>query len=191
MEAPKKNILISGPPGSGKSTLLMEIVRELERRGVSVRGIMCPEIRIGRSRWGFKVVSYPDGVEEILASVNIREGPRVSKYGVNIEGFERVGVSAILDAVRSPDVSVILIDEIGKMELFSRKFRGAVSEALNSQKVVLGVLGRVNDPLVKNIRRRNDTLVIELWRGMTAAERRSIKERILGLIMRVLSKRTT
>ena len=91
----KKNIFISGPPGSGKSTLLMSVVRELESKEIHVKGIICPEIRRGGSRWGFKVVVYPDGNEEILASVEITSGPKVSKYRVNVEGFERVGVKAI------------------------------------------------------------------------------------------------
>mgnify|MGYP000108934804 FL=1 len=181
-----KNIFITGPPGSGKSTLLMGIVRELEARNIRVRGIVCPEVRRGRSRWGFRVVVYPDGVEEVLASVDIRSGPRVSKYRVNVNGFEKVGVVALEDSLRNPDVRVILIDEIGKMELFSRRFRDVVVRILDSDKVVLGVLGRVRDPLVSSIRRRRDTLIVELSYGMSDEDRVLVKERILDSILSVV-----
>ena len=37
----------------------MDIVKDLERHGYRIRGILCPEVRIHGRRWGFKVVVYP------------------------------------------------------------------------------------------------------------------------------------
>ncbi len=182
-----KNIFITGPPGSGKSTLLMDIVKELEKRGIRVRGIICPEIRRGKYRWGFKVIVYPDGQEEILASVEIKHGPRVSKYRVNINGFERVGVRALQDSLEDPKIQVLLIDEIGKMELFSNKFRNIVIKILNSNKIVLGVLGRTSDPIVSRIKSRKDVLIIDLSYDTAHQQKDSIKKRIVSDIVSMLS----
>ncbi len=181
-----KNIFISGPPGSGKSTLLMDIVKDLERHGYRIRGILCPEVRIHGRRWGFKVVVYPEGDEEILASIEIRRGPRVSKYGVNIVGFERVGVGALRVALEDPDVDIVIVDEIGKMELFSEGFRSVILSLLNSDKIIIGVLGRVRDPLVYSIKRRRDTKIFELSRGMDNASRSKLRKQIVKMVIDIL-----
>ena len=183
-----KNIFISGPPGSGKSTLLMKIVKDLETRGYRIRGILCPEIRIHGRRWGFKVVVYPDGDEEILASVEIRGCPRVSKYGVNVSGFEKIGVSALRRALEDLNTHIVIVDEIGKMELYSSEFRNVVSLLLDSDKIVLGVLGRVRDPFVYSIRRRRDTKVFDLERGMNDLSRDKLRRHIIDIIIDALKK---
>ena len=96
---------------------------------------------------------------------------------------------AIEDALERRDVRVVLIDEIGKMELFSKRFRNVVRKALDSDKVVIGVLGRARDPLVYAIRNRDDTLVIELPRHASKNQREKIKQSILDAIFSALERR--
>ncbi|MCR8471794.1 MAG: nucleoside-triphosphatase [Candidatus Korarchaeota archaeon] len=174
-----KNIFIAGPPRSGKSTLLMSILEDLQKDKIRISGIICPEIRVSGKRWGFKVKVYPEGPEEILASVEIQSPYRVSKYGVNIGGFERIVENYLMKMLKDPNVQVLLIDEIGKMELLSKKFRSFVEEALNSPKLVVGVLGYVDDPLVLSIRRRKDTVVYTITYQSSEIQRKEIRRKIL------------
>ena len=183
-----KNIFVTGPPRSGKSTLIMDISKKLLELGIEIRGIICPEIRISGRRWGFKVVVYPDGPEEILASIEIRSPYRVSKYGVNIAGFEKIVEEHLSKTLHDPQTKVILIDEIGKMELMSKKFRNFVEKALNSEKPILGVLGRIRDPIVQHIQHRKDTIIYTITREQTKNQRQTIKQKILKTILRYLGQ---
>lgn len=131
------NIFITGPSGCGKSTIIREIVEEMDLR---VKGISTPDIREGRRRVGFKLIDLKSGEEGILAHVNQSEGPRLSKYRVNMEDLERFTETSLRDI--SPGTGLIVIDEIGTMELFSDKFEEAVIKLLNSDIPVLGVLHR-------------------------------------------------
>ncbi len=79
-----------------------------------------------------------DSEEVILAHVDIHSPYRVSKYGVNIDGLEQVGVPALHKAAQQCEL--VIIDEIGKMELFSAKFREAVSQIIDSGKRILGTV---------------------------------------------------
>ncbi len=88
-------------------------------------------------REGFRLVTI-DGEDAILAHVNISSPYRVSKYGVDIDALERVGVMALHKAAQQRDL--VVIDEIGKMELFSAKFREAVYQLIDSNKRVLGTI---------------------------------------------------
>ncbi|MEX0568708.1 MAG: NTPase [Candidatus Njordarchaeota archaeon] len=179
-----KNIFLTGKPGSGKSTLLIQIAEELRTRGLKIKGIICPEIRIKGKRWGFKVIVYPTGEEEILASIKIKTGPKISKYGVNISGFEKIGVKALSEALEDPNIDIIIIDEIGKMELLSEKFIKTTRKILNSPKITIGVLGMTPHPLVKEIRTRQDTIIINIKRETTPKERNQIKKKIIETILK-------
>jgi nucleoside-triphosphatase len=87
-----------------------------------------------------------------------RAGPQVGKYHVNLADLEAVGAKAIAEATENCLVAVV--DEIGPMELFSQKFKAAVKSALESDKVVLGVVhAKAKDPLITEAKRREDTEV--------------------------------
>lgn len=134
------NIFLSGKPGCGKSTVLMKIIELLKQKGLKVRGFVTPEIRKGSKRLGFSVKDVYSGEEGTLASVELKTGPRLGKYRVDVESFERVALNALDFAVKECDFCCI--DELGKMEFFSKKFKEKIYEILNSDKKVIACLHR-------------------------------------------------
>jgi nucleoside-triphosphatase THEP1 len=75
----------------------------------------------------------------------------VGKYGVDTVGFEEF--LETLDLL-NPDVELIVIDEIGKMELFSTRFRSLVRDALNSDKQVLASIPLKGNEFIREIKQR-------------------------------------
>jgi len=126
--------LLTGRPGTGKTSIIRQV---LAGSKVKAGGFYTEEIRSHGIRQGFRLVTL-DGQTAILAHVDIRSPHRVSKYGVDIASLERVGVSALLRATK--ESSLIVIDEIGKMELFSDNFRNTVFQIINSGQRVLGTI---------------------------------------------------
>ncbi|MBD3184894.1 NTPase [Candidatus Poribacteria bacterium] len=154
-----KNILITGNPGVGMTTLIHETISKLN---ILAGGFYTAEIRDDNNkRWGFKIISL-DGQEEVMASVDIVSSRKVSKYGVNPEAVDRIGVTAIEKAVAENDL--VVIDEIGRMELISKLFRKAVFSALDSPKPVLGTIAIKETNASRKIKERQDTKVIRLTR---------------------------
>ena len=131
-------IFLTGRPGSGKSTVLMKVIDRLKAIGLKVGGITTPEIRIEGRRMAFKVVDLSSGEEGTLASSNQPTGPRVGRYRVNIPDFERVALPALSFALKECDV--LCLDELGKMEFFSSKFKQKVDEILRSVKPIIAVI---------------------------------------------------
>ncbi len=125
---------MTGKPGTGKTALIKEA---LARTKVEAGGFYTEEIRTGGIRQGFKIVTL-DGQEAILAHVSISSPYQVSKYKVDIDALDRVGVSALRQALKESDL--IVIDEIGKMELLSPRFKEAAMQAINSGRKVLGTI---------------------------------------------------
>ncbi|MDZ7373820.1 MAG: NTPase [candidate division KSB1 bacterium] len=149
-----KNLLLTGRPGVGKTTLIQ---RFLEVSGVPAEGFFTAEIREGGQRTGFAIRSLR-GEEGILASVALGGPARVGKYGVDVAEVERVGVAAIRRGLESG--ALIVIDEIGKMELYSPTFQEAVWQALESACPVLGTITQSDHPFARRVRARDDVQVV-------------------------------
>lgn len=131
------NIFITGNPGCGKSTLIQKILEKISDKKVS--GIITPEIRADGARQGFKIIDLASRKEEVLASVNIERGPGVSRYKVNIEGIDII-MDIFLKSYENSEY--VVIDEIGMMEFYSKKFKKIMEMVLNSNKTVIATLSK-------------------------------------------------
>ena len=150
--------LLTGRPGTGKTSLIRQV---LAGSKVKAGGFYTEEIRNQGIRQGFRLVTL-DGQTAILAHVDILSPHRVSKYGVDIASLERVGVSALLRATE--ESSLIVIDEIGKMEILSDNFRNTVFQIINSNKRVLGTIMLNPNPWADEIKRHPRVNLITLTR---------------------------
>ena len=151
--------LLTGSPGTGKTTVIRQAIA---RSKAKAGGFYTEEIRSGGTRLGFRIVTL-DGQDAILAHVDNHSRYRVSKYGVDVQNLDNVGVAAINRAIDENDL--IVIDEIGKMELFSPRFREAVLKAIDSGKKVLGTIMLSPYPFADDIKRHPGVKVIQLTRA--------------------------
>jgi nucleoside-triphosphatase len=131
-------ILVTGRPGVGKTTLVSKVFKSLREKGVSAGGMITYEVREEGVRTGFIVEDLKTGLKGIMASVSHSPGPRVGKYVVNVEEVERVGVSAVENSLACDEV--VIIDEIGPMELYSNAFKKVVSKAFSSPKNIVATI---------------------------------------------------
>jgi len=169
-----KNILICGPPGVGKTTLVKKILKNINLRA---GGFYTEEIKENNRRVGFKIISL-DNQEGILAHISIKGAKRVGRYGVNIDDLESIGVKSLDRAPRNEDL--VIIDEIGKMEIFSDKFKEKVLACLNSEKFVLATIGIGGDKYISRIKERDDVTVFK----MNRENRDELRDKVLSLILK-------
>jgi nucleoside-triphosphatase len=174
-----KNIFITGLPGCGKTTLIKEILKELK---IPAKGFFTEEIRREGERIGFKIVTL-SGKTGILAEKGFKSSYKVSKYGINLKDLEEIGVKEIEEGLKGD--FLIVADELGKMELFSQKFRETISKALDSKNKILGTIMLTPNPFCDEIKRRPDTKIFYL----TRENREKIKEEILWLFQNLQKKK--
>lgn len=153
----KKNLFVKGRPGSGKTTLIIRVVGSL--KGKEAGGFYTREVRDKGERTGFSVHTL-DGGEGMLSHVNFKTGPRVGKYVVNLEVIDTLIMDSVEHAVLAKDI--VVIDEIGKMEMFSGRFTSAVKKALDSQKQVLATIPVYTNDFLRSISSRTDVEVFNL-----------------------------
>ena len=121
-------------------------------------GFFTLEIREANTRKGFELISL-NGKKGLLAHVDITSPNQVGRYRVDVTGFE-----AFLQAIPllGPSVSLVIIDEIGKMECLSEIFRDLVRKILDSDKVVLATIALKGSGFIERIKKRGDVRLIEV-----------------------------
>jgi len=139
-------IFLTGRPGCGKSTIVQKVIKELNRKKVKIAGILTPEIR-KNSREGFEIVDIASGHKRVMAAVGIKSKYKVSKYGVDVSAIDEV-LDKFERSLKTSDI--IIIDEIGKMEYCSEKFKRLLQKILKSRKPLLATVGKQFAPRFKN-----------------------------------------
>ncbi|MGB9834156.1 MAG: nucleoside-triphosphatase [bacterium] len=125
-----RKILITGPPGCGKTTL----IKELYSRFPNFCGFWTEEVRERGVRTGFQIVTTW-GERFPLSSVYSSSPFRVGKYGVEVENVDLI--TQKLWGLLGEGKRSFLIDEIGKMEYFSREFRELIRELFHDRETKL------------------------------------------------------
>ncbi len=149
-------VLLTGAPGVGKTTVVREVARIL---GPKAAGFYTEERREGHRRVGFDIITL-DGRRATLSHVNKKSKFKVGKYGVDVQAIDSVAVSAIDDAIARN--KIIIIDEIGKMELFSERFREAVVRAFDSPNPTIAVIMLKPNPFANSIKRKPGMRIVEV-----------------------------
>jgi len=131
-----KTLLLTGHPGCGKTTVIRKVIDVLEERA---GGFYTEEIFGPGGRKGFRLITLA-GEEAVLAHKDLRgpKVPRVGRYGVDMKVLEAVGVAALRAALQAGQI--IVVDEIGKMELLSPAFRDTLLQAILGPSPVLGTI---------------------------------------------------
>jgi nucleoside-triphosphatase len=151
--------LLTGKPGTGKTSLIKQAVAGLEGRA---GGFYTEEIRSQGTRLGFKLVTL-DGHEATLAHTDFNKRFQVGKYGVDVESLDRVGIPALRQAALQCDL--VVVDEIGKMELFSADFRETILELIGGGKRVLGTIMLNANPWADKIKRQPQVNLVTVTRA--------------------------
>lgn len=162
-------LLITGRPGVGKTTLIRRVAEAL---GDRAGGFYTEEIRGPQGRLGFRLVTL-DGQAAIFAHVEwaARSPYRVGRYGVDVAALDRLGVAAIRQAMAEKEI--VLVDEIGKMELFSQAFREALEAIVASPRPLIATITQSPHPWADAFKRRPG---VTLW-ALTPANREMFQAR--------------
>jgi nucleoside-triphosphatase len=168
-------LLLEGRPGIGKTTLARRLLALLQEAGVPVGGFTTGELRTGGHREGF-LVEAVSGAREVLAHVDLPGPPRVGRYGVDLAALERVA----LPALREPGAGgVVVVDELGRMELASAAFRAAVVELLGRDVAVVATVQRARHRFTDALKRRPDIRVVRV----TEATRNGLPEQLVDRLV--------
>ena len=130
-------VVLTGPSGGGKTEAVLELVGRLGARGVPVRGFVQVAIREEGRKVGFRIRDLVSGEETELATwVGRERGQFGTGFLFHEDGFS-LGRRAL---ERTVPGSVVIIDEIGPVELRGAGHMPAVRRALARPGLIGAVL---------------------------------------------------
>jgi nucleoside-triphosphatase len=115
-----------------------------------------------------------DAQEGVMAHVDIQSPDRIGKYGVDLTVVDTLAVESLQRA--KSENSLIIIDEIGPMELLSSKFKGEVLDVINGDSDVLGTVAKRKNEFINQIRRLPNVTILEIFPG----NREQIVEKVVS-----------
>lgn len=163
-------IAVTGRPGIGKTTLCFKVYEALKSK-MKISGFVTIEERDKGVRTGFKLIDLASNRSSQLARVG-KGKVTVGKYEVLLESFE----SFLRDLDLSGDL--VIIDEVGPMELKSKAFVYFVESLLERDNLLFTIHYRANHPLIEKIRRSFKVYVID------EENRNSVAEEIVKIYAR-------
>ncbi|MEM0301726.1 MAG: NTPase [Archaeoglobaceae archaeon] len=138
-------VAVTGKPGIGKTTLCLKVYETLKEK-FRISGFLTQEERVGGVRTGFKLMDLSSKSEARLAKVGKGE-ITVGKYVVLLEEFE----SFLENLDLSGDL--VIIDEVGPMELKSSKFIFMIQNLMNRENLLFTVHYKSNHWLIERIKK--------------------------------------
>ncbi len=144
-------ILLTGPPKSGKTTLLVNLIADIHPK----HGMVAKEVLEDDKRVGFDLVDEHEH-EATLSRVGKHTDYPVGCYFVDVDSFDDY-----IDRL-SPITSdqLLYIDEIGQMQLYSKKFETLANTYLNSSCDYIGTVSAVfAHPFIDAVKTRPDVLL--------------------------------
>jgi nucleoside-triphosphatase len=154
----RKNVFITGLPGVGKTTLIKKLSEA--SKGFHPVGFYTEEIREGGERKGFELISL-EGKRGLLSHKQIESRYKVGQYKVDIKGFEDFLASI---SFFSPFTRLVIIDEVGKMECLSDRFRKLLKVTLDSERRVIATIALKGAGLLAEVKERQDVKLFEITR---------------------------
>jgi nucleoside-triphosphatase len=155
-------LLLEGRPGVGKTTVAARLIELLRADGLPVTGFVTREVRGERGRrLGFELETA-DGRRGVLAHVDLSGGPRVGRYGVALDDLERLAVPLL---ERAHAGSIVVVDELGKMELASARVRDAVAGVLARPLPLVATVHAYRHPFTDAVKRDASVTVVPVTRA--------------------------
>lgn len=151
--------LITALPRTGKTTIIMKLIEILGRDNCI--GFYSEEIISDNERVGFQVVTL-NGRCEVFAHVDLNSEIKCGRYGVDIAVLEDVLAGELEKAIADTSGKLIVIDEIGPMQIFSEKFKKQLLLLADSGKKVIGTTFYESNPWIDEFKQREDIEIIQL-----------------------------
>lgn len=146
-----KIFLLKGAVQGGKTSFLSSMADLLQKEGIAVGGFLCPGSFSEGKRSGFDLKQISSGMQVRLAGLQEREHWfKYRRFWFNPMAFAQ-GENWIVESLKK-QVKVVIIDEVGPMELEGRGWAGLLDRLAENDSMIQ--LWSVRELLVSQVLER-------------------------------------
>jgi nucleoside-triphosphatase THEP1 len=144
-------IIVSGDIAEGKTSLLVNLAQSLKKRSVAVGGLLSSRIIENEETVGYKLVSVETGEEHnYLRLKKVKESEGIGRFNINHSAID--WGRQLLSSNNTLDKDVVIIDEVGKLELEKNGWRNSLEKLLtiHGLNIVISVRKRYVQAIVED-----------------------------------------
>lgn len=145
-------ILLTGPIGVGKSTIIDKVVKTMN---IKKTGFYTKPVIINNAVIGYKMYDYQRRISPFW--IGIKDSP-LSCRPITAN-FDEYG-SRIIENLQN--TSMVILDEIGFLERNAKIYQDKLTDLLDSDTNILGVIKPKNNPFLNDIKNRPDIILVEV-----------------------------
>lgn len=148
---PGKIFIISGPVGGGKTTFTKNIIEFLKDQDIKSEGILSERITGGSETLGYDIIDISTRKREVFLRENEKTGnEKIGKFYISPKGLAKG--RSILEELVTYITGIVIIDEVGLLELQGRGWHDSISELL--EKSSNHILMTVRDKFVDEVKKK-------------------------------------
>ncbi|MFP4393332.1 MAG: nucleoside-triphosphatase [Desulfohalobiaceae bacterium] len=123
-------IILTGEKHAGKTSLILQLVEKARVQGLRVAGIACPGLWQQGQRSGFELLELDTGRQALLSRrvAGLRPIPYMFQATSLESGYQA------LSAKRCQNAELVVVDEVGKLELQGEGWAQCLSPLLELQR---------------------------------------------------------
>lgn len=141
-------LIITGSMGEGKTTQIQKIVETLKNQSISIGGILSPRITENGNTTGYDIVDITTNERvAFLRKTGDEKLPKIGSYSILSEGINK-GCHALKNSQNNNQV--VVIDEVGRLELNNEGWAENIKSLLNGSKrnLILSVRDRFMEEVI-------------------------------------------
>jgi nucleoside-triphosphatase THEP1 len=166
-------IILTGEQGSGKTSFIMSLAKRLSQEAFPMSGISAPVVLLDGARQGYDILDLATGERAPLCRITgVASGEQVGPFRFLPAGLA-LGTAA-LDASRDQAGGVVIVDEIGPLELSGSGWSGAVTRLLDG--MAASVILVVRPALLENVSRQWNFTPHAVWNPASTSLEHAIRE---------------
>ncbi len=121
--------IVSGDISEGKTTFLIKLAHNLQKKGISVGGLYTPRMMHNGQTIGYNIVSLETGNEFKFLKLKEEESTEsIGRFEINSEAIEQGEMILSSESLKRKDV--IIIDEVGKLEINNKGWKNSLEQLL-------------------------------------------------------------
>ncbi len=168
--------IITGDIRQGKTTFLKNIIGDLEKENIKMAGFLSPGIDRNGERAGFDIFNIQSSsTTELCTKQPSQSWIRYGNYYFNPQGIETG--NEILNLKNLSDKQVVIIDEIGPLELQNNGWARAIESICNNLSIIqIWVVRRTLTNQVTKKWRTGNVYIFDISSDTTSDVIRKVKE---------------
>ncbi len=151
------NYLITGRKGIGKSFLAQRVLKALQEDYVGYQTLPYYINEEIRGHYFHSLIPLEEIENDLPFTIRHKKNSCI----YNKEVFDIIGIPCLTKSLLSSK-KIVLLDELGVAESENWNYINRVEELLNSSKIVIAILKKVDSAFISKIKNRTDITLIDL-----------------------------